>query len=428
MSVHDYLNSFTNFESKLNTVSSKEFGLGRVEELLSFLDNPQKDLKVIHVAGTKGKGSTCAFISYILANAGFKVGLYTSPHLHRLNERIRILDKGVMASLDDFYGMISDDQLNQIIHIIRPHIAALSNRGLELTYFEVMTVIALMFYRQQKVDYVILETGLGGRLDATNVVLSDVAVITPISLDHMHILGDTIEAIAEEKAGIIKNSHQAVVIAPQEPEALKVILARCQEYGITPVVVDGEIAVHQEFLLKGAHQRVNASVAAHAIEALKVFGSPAYPGLIHQAIAVTRWAGRFEVLNQDPLVIADGAHNAASMRALARTVKDYYPKHHVMMILGMSTDKDITAVAQEIKHMADTVIVTKADHPRAHVFNRREAEELFAPKTWFMTQSISEAIELAISKTSKDHVILITGSLFIVATARKQAYVPIQKS
>ena len=425
MTPHEYLNSFTNFESKLNSLTHKEFNLSRIAELLSHLGNPQENLKVIHVAGTKGKGSTCAFVSYILANAGYKVGLYTSPHLHRLNERIRILDKGVVTSGDDFYGMISDDALGVMINHIRPHIASLNNRGIELTYFEVLTVIALAYFKDHGVDYVVLETGLGGRLDATNVVDSLVAVITPISLDHMHILGKTIKAIAGEKAGIIKSSTQQVVIALQEKAAMDVILARCQQFGIKPVVVEGEIDLTQEIALKGAHQRVNAAVAAHAIEALKVFGSPAYPGLIHQAIAVTRWAGRFELLSVNPVIIADGAHNEASARALVRTVKDHYPEHRVILVLAMSSDKDVSSVAAELKLVADTVILTKAAHPRAHEFSRSEAQALFHPKPWFVTEDIGQAMELARSKVDKKHLILVTGSLFIVAQARKLTHVSI---
>lgn len=427
MTAHDYLNSFTNFESRLNSLSSKEFSLNCIEELLSYLDNPQNDLKAIHVAGTKGKGSTCAFISYILADAGYKVGLYTSPHLHRLNERIRILDKNVVGSTDDFYGMISDVELEGIINTIRPHVAALLNRGKEITYFEVMTVIALLYFKNANVDYVVLETGLGGRLDATNVVPAEVAVITPISFDHMHILGNTIAAIAAEKAGIIKKTTKQVVIAPQLPFAMDVIKAHCQEFGLTPVMVDGEFKTDNAMTLKGAHQRVNALVAAHTIEALKVFGKSSTPSLIDHAIAQTRWAGRFELLQSSPLIIADGAHNEASTRALVKAVQDYYPEHKLIVILAMSTDKDVSAVSLQVKPIADMIIVTKATHARAHIFSRQETHELFHPKLWCVTQNLTEAMEVALSKADPNHLILIMGSLFIVAEARKYLHVPSQK-
>ncbi len=425
MTPHDYLHSFANFETKLNSVTSKDFSLGRVEELLGFLGDPHKQLTVIHVAGTKGKGSTCAFISYILAHAGYKVGLYTSPHLHRLNERIRILDKGVAASTDDFYGMITDDHLAEIISRMRPHIASLYNRGIELTFFEVLTVIALVYFKEQNVNYVVLETGLGGRLDATNVVSSKVAVITPISLDHMHILGSTLKEIAQEKAGIIKSSLQKVIIAPQEDIVEQVLFNHCGEYGIDPVLIRPREKAFGSIWLKGEHQQTNAAVAAQAVMALKIFGRPAHNSLVDQAIATTRWAGRFEVLQEEPLVIADGAHNQASARALVRTVKDNYPDASVTLILGMSVDKDVAAVAAELKPMADTVITTKAAHPRAHEFSRQQTQELFQPKSWFVTKDIQEALELAQSRVKKNELILITGSLFIVAQARKHIHVSI---
>ena len=340
-----------------------------------------------------------------------------NQHLLRavLDKNIRLVD----------YECLEHEDGQRIIGFGFFDIASLNNRGIELTYFEVLTVIALAYFKDHGVDYVVLETGLGGRLDATNVVDSLVAVITPISLDHMHILGKTIKAIAGEKAGIIKSSTQQVVIALQEKAAMDVILARCQQFGIKPVVVEGEIDLTQEIALKGAHQRVNAAVAAHAIEALKVFGSPAYPGLIHQAIAVTRWAGRFELLSVNPVIIADGAHNEASARALVRTVKDHYPEHRVILVLAMSSDKDVSSVAAELKLVADTVILTKAAHPRAHEFSRSEAQALFHPKPWFVTEDIGQAMELARSKVDKKHLILVTGSLFIVAQARKLTHVSI---
>ena len=233
---HAYLNSFTNFEHHLNQLKGgQEFDLSRVRELLRLLGNPQRDLKIIHVAGTKGKGSTCAFLSHILSGAGHRVGLYTSPHLHRVNERMRVLEGGVA---EDFSGAITDDQLTDVFNALRGHITGMLDRGLFLTYFEVLTAAAFYFFKQQNVFWVVLETGLGGRLDATNAAESLMAVLTPISLDHVNILGDTIARIAAEKAGIIKNSRQEVVIAPQPAEAMEAILHRCRAFGIVPVPVD----------------------------------------------------------------------------------------------------------------------------------------------------------------------------------------------
>ncbi len=418
MTPQEYLNTFTNFETQLNHLSANDFDLSRVLELLASLGDPQKTLNVVHVAGTKGKGSTCAFVSHALAADGKRVGLYTSPHLYRLNERIRVLDQGALRAGDDFYGMVSDEQLGQVINALRPHIAAMVNRGLFLTYFEVLTVAALVFFSQQNLDWVVLEAGLGGRLDATNVTESKVAVITPISLDHTKILGKTIAAIAVEKAGIIKHSRQQVVVAPQEPEALEVILKRCREFGIHPVVVDAAAKGKFKIPLKGRHQQSNALTAAAAIEALAHVGYTVDVAVVAKGFKNTRWPGRFELVQDHPLIIADGAHNQASALALARTVSEIYPEHKVILVLGILSDKDVAAVAEELRGMAEKVVLTKPAHTRAHVFSMEEAERLFQPKTWFMVDTVAEAMELAVGKASPGHVVLVTGSLFTVVEAK----------
>ncbi len=422
MNVHDYLNSFTNFEQHLQKVKSYEFDLNRITELLNLLDNPQNDLKIIHVAGTKGKGSTCAFLTHILSGAGFKVGLYTSPHLHRVNERIRVLNSSNINKYEDFAGMITDDQLASVINDIRPQIASMLNRGLFLTYFEVLTVIAFCFFKKQELDFVILETGLGGRLDATNAAESMIAVLTPISLDHTKILGGSLTAIAQEKAGIIKSSRQRVVIAPQPLKVMEVLLKRCQEFGIPPIAVSDDETLSLEVSLKGVHQQKNALTALKVIELLKQWQYKISDEAIVYGLKHTRWEGRFEILRKSPVMIADGAHNHAAALALAKTVVDEYAGRNIILVLGLSADKDIQGIAAELKPIADTIILTKADHPRAYAFSRDEAKELFSPRKWYMTENVNDAIELALSKAKRDDVIVITGSLFIAAQAR--AYVP----
>jgi len=420
MTPHEYLDSFTNFETQLHKLGGKEFDLSRVSELLGLLGDPQKDLKIIHVAGTKGKGSTCAFLSHILAQAGYRVGLYTSPHLHRVNERIRILDKTVLERREDFAGCITDEQLALVVNHLRPHIAGMLNRGSFLTYFEVLTAAALYFFKQEKMDLVILEVGLGGRLDTTNAAPSAIAVITPVSLDHMKILGETIAKITAEKAGIIKNSRQQVVTAPQTAGAMSVIVNRCHEFGITPVLVEPGKYRDLKVPLKGDHQKVNAAVAVRTVELLRDQGYKINDEDIARGLKHTRWAGRFEVVRQEPLVIADGAHNAASARALAKTVRDEYPGRRVILVLGLSADKDAQAVAGELKDLGGIVILTKAGHARAYVFKPAQAQQLFPGRECAITANVKEALELALSKANKEDVIVVTGSLFIVAEARTQ--------
>ncbi len=423
---HQYLNSFTNFENSLHKLNGKEFDLSRVAELLDLLGQPPKDMKIIHVAGTKGKGSTCAFLGHILACAGHRVGLYTSPHLHRVNERIRVLDKAALDKGEDFAGMITDEQLAQTLGALRPHIAAMTNRGSFLTYFEVLTVAALYFFSQQKPDWIILETGLGGRLDATNAVDSTVAVITPISLDHTRILGTTLEAIAVEKVGIIKSSQQRVVIAPQDEKVMAVVLNRCREFGIPPIAVDTAKYKDLDISLKGEHQKVNAAVALHVIELLRHWGHTIGDETIARALKRTRWAGRFEVLQKKPLVIADSAHNTASAMALAKTMAEEYPGRTVVLVMGTSSDKNAGEIALELNNIVSTVILTQANHPRAHAFNVEEAGKMFPGKACCVIDTVDDALEAALSKAQNNDVVLVTGSMFVVAEARnKFNHVPV---
>ncbi len=419
MNPTEYLNSFSNFESHLQSVAPGDFNLNRVSELLEACGNPQKTLRVIHVAGTKGKGSTCAFISFALAASGARVGLFTSPHLHQVNERIRILDRENINSGVEFCGSISDVELSDILNQMRPAIVAILNRGGFLTYFEVLTVCALMQFAKQKVDWVVLETGLGGRLDATNAVESLIAVITPISLDHIKILGKDIAAIAFEKAGIIKNSRQRVIIATQEPVAMDVILKRCQEFGIPPIVAD-MLRPLPTIRLKGEHQKINAATALAVLELLKQWQIPITDEQIAKGFEATRWEGRFETLERNPHVIADCAHNVASTTALFKTVKEEYPSRRIICILGLSADKDIEGICAVIKANADFIILTQANHPRAFVFDVKKAKTVFDANRYVITDSVAMALENAKKDANnvKD-IILVAGSVFVVAEARK---------
>ncbi len=232
----NYLESFLNHELFLQHSSLSDFHLDRIRKLCDSLGNPQDHLKIIHVAGSKGKGSICSMIAYILRSAGYRVGLYTSPHLYDYKERIRILDDHYFqqAESEIFADTIDDKDFYEIISQLKPFVTALKEQGEcgEFTFYEIMTALALVYFHQKNVDYVCLETGLGGRLDATNIVKPFMCVLSSISFEHVDLLGDTIEKIAEEKAAIIKSGCQLVVIEKQLPEAAAVIESRCQELGV----------------------------------------------------------------------------------------------------------------------------------------------------------------------------------------------------
>jgi len=417
LDVNSYLDSFINFESKLHQLAPEDFDLNRIKKFLKLAGSPEESLKIIHVAGTKGKGSTCAFLASILQQAGFSVGLYTSPHLHRVNERIRILNKDNRSSKEDFFGSISEDELAKVLTELRPLAADIINEGNILTYFEVLTVAAISYFAKTKVDVVILETGLGGRLDATNAVHSMLAIITPISFDHTKILGSTLTQIAIEKAGIIKNSHQQVVIAPQEKEAMDIILNRCKEIGIHPILVNPGKYKNLKPGLKGQHQILNASVAIEAMGVLRSLGYNISEESQHEGLKKVRWPGRFEIIRENPTVIVDGAHNEASARALAWTIRQEYPHRRIIMVLGISQDKDVMAICNQFKNIISHVILSKVHHPRAHIFTDAQGK-IFGEKKYEIIEKLPNAIEKALKMAEAQDVIVITGSIFMVAEAR----------
>ncbi len=416
--VHGYLNSFNNFESQLHQLRPEDFYLNRIQHFLELLGNPAQHLKIVHVAGTKGKGSTCAFLAGILQEAGYTTGLYTSPHLHKINERIRILNAANRYSQDPFKGAISDDDLASVLTALRPVAAVIKNEGNLLTLFEVLTVAALYYFAKSQVDIVILETGLGGRLDATNAVDSDLAVITPVSLDHTRLLGSTLTQIAFEKAGIIKSSHQKVVIAPQEKEAMDVIGQRCREFGIQPVSVDPGEYENFKVGLKGEHQRINAATALEASGILRTMGFQINDEALAAGLKNVLWPGRFELLNNDPDVIVDCAHNGASASALSKTLDQEYPDRRVILILGLSEDKDAAAICKPLKDKAAHVFLTKARHPRAHLFTPAEAKDHFGGVPFEIVEDIDQALDKALRRADAQDVVLVAGSVFVVAEAR----------
>ncbi len=437
-----YLDSFVNYEM-INEMDRSVFKLDRVRELLRLFGNPHEKIKCIQIAGTKGKGSTCAFTAFILRQAGYKVGLYSSPHLNDYKERIRVLYPKSNSFSDPFEGKIRDEELCGILEELKDSIDEVRHRedlG-RLSFFEVYTAMALYYFHKCDLDFAVLETGLGGRLDATNVVDSLVCGITPISLEHTQYLGNTLAEITWEKAGIIKGRNLNVVTAFQYPEVLEILRKRCQEkearlfclgedfrFELDSFDIHGQLfhvtGLNNEYRrlkthLLGRHQAENACVAVGIIEALKDLGYPVQEKAVSQGIESTIWPGRFEVVLRNPLVILDGAHNPASMKALVRTVEDVLPHKRITVILGVSVDKDLEGIIGALNAIVNKVIVTRANHPRAYRFSREQIERFWPRGNCLNSENVSQALDMAFNSAGDDEVIVVTGSLFVVGEARE---------
>ena len=423
-----YLESFINYETITDYPYKESLKLERIKNFLDVIGNPERALKCIHVAGTKGKGSTCAFIAYILKEAGFKTGLYTSPHLSDFRERIRILNlQPTTYNLQpDFEGMIPEDELRLEFERMQPAIEAYNSASEygPLSFFEVYTALALQYFKDKKADFVALETGLGGRLDATNAVNPLACAITPISLEHTQKLGNTIKEIAREKAGIIKShkvtksqSHRLIVIsAPQEKEAKQVIRKRCRECGAELQEINKSGYPRFKIRLQGVHQQINANVAVAVIKALRNYGINITKGAIEKGLYNTVWPGRCEVISKNPFVVLDGAQNIASAKAIKEAIRQNFRYKRLILVFGISQDKDIRGVCSELRGLSDEVILTKADNPRAA--NPVELAAYFKDKPTYTNQGVKEAKEKAMAIASKDDLILVTGSLFVVGEFR----------
>ncbi|MDD2752458.1 MAG: bifunctional folylpolyglutamate synthase/dihydrofolate synthase [Candidatus Omnitrophica bacterium] len=432
-----YLESFINYEKSPDYPYKESLKLERIKDFLEAIGNPQDALRCIHIAGSKGKGSTCAFIAYILRAAGYRTGLYTSPHLSDFRERIRILSpKSLRRSpYAEFEGMISRASLRGLVQRLKPAIEAYNQKSKygPLSFFEVYTSLAFLYFLENKVDFAVLETGLGGRLDATNVVHPLACAITPISYEHTQKLGNSLREIATEKAGIIKGRNLMVISAPQEKQAMRVIKEKCKKINAKLYSVGKEIKYSpvkksftvQGFLhsyaglktrLIGGHQLINACVAVGAIEALSKSGICIDSGAIKKGISETYWPGRCEIVSHKPLVVLDGAQNIASAAALKRTIGAYFKYRKLILVLGISSDKDIQGICAELSGLAERVVLTMADNPRAvpaHIL-----AGFFQDKENYLTDNLSEAKKLALSLAGRQDLVLVTGSLFVVGEFR----------
>jgi dihydrofolate synthase/folylpolyglutamate synthase len=425
----DYLYSFIDFSlQKAVTYSPDKFKLERMQALMDSLGNPQDKYPVIHVAGTKGKGSVCILCTNALIQAGYKVGLYTSPHLDDYAERIQINNE-----------FISHADLASLIEDIKPYVAAVP----DLTTFEITTALAFIYFARQNVDVGVIEVGLGGRLDATNIVFPKVSAITSLSYDHTLLLGDTLTQIAAEKAGIIKTAVP-VVNSPQREEAQVVIDRVAQEHA-SPLIQIGRDWLFQEIShsleeqsfriwspssnpnnsivltipLLGAHQLANAATAFATLQVAHQQGIEINLDSIQKGFAGAFWPGRFEIVQHAPPVILDCAHNRDSARKLCLTLDEYYPNKSVVLIFGASEDKDIEGMLEELMPKARDLITVRSFHPRAIDPDKLVEMAQKYKRPVHCVEHIPEAIDKALQSVDQNQVVLITGSIFVVAEARK---------
>lgn len=360
-------------------------GLETTRELLAQLGNPHERLRFLHIAGTNGKGSVAAMCQAVLTTAGYRTGLYTSPHLVSFCERIQLDGQP-----------IAEPEMARLVSELQP---MLSRTTRPATLFEVVTVLALRYFHEQRADVVVWETGLGGRLDATNVVTPLVSIITNVAFDHTEYLGDTLPKIAAEKAGIIK--PRVPVVTAAEGEALEVIRRVCTEQQAPLTVVT---AGTNRTPLIGPHQALNCAVAETA---LRLCGLRITEPQIRLGLARTRWPGRFEIVRRNPLLILDGAHNPHGAEALAATVREQFPGRRLTLILGVLRDKDYRGLCRILAPLASRVLCVPVASDRT-----AKPEDIAAACQPAKTELCRNAAE-ALAKTQNEDV-LVTGSLYLI--------------
>ncbi len=392
-------------------------GLDRVRMLCKRLGDPQDSLKFIHVAGTNGKGSFCAMTDSILRNAGYKVGLFTSPYIVEFNERMRINGEN-----------ITDDELCELVEIIKPIADGMEDKPTE---FELITALALLYFARHKCDIVVLECGLGGRLDATNIINTPIlSVITGIALDHTSILGDTVEKIAAEKAGIIKNevpvlwcgddiSAEAVIRERAERVGSPILTPHNNKLKIHEMTLDGTVfdfgeIKNIELSLLGTYQTRNAANALTAIGILRERGFNIPENAIRKGMRSVRWRARFEVINKEPLIIADGGHNPEGIDSAVNSIKKYFGEEKVGIVTGVMADKDYRYMASRIATVAEKVFCLTPANPRALKADKYaevfEALGVEAAACDSVDDAVSSAIKWA---KENDMPIVCLGSLYM---------------
>ena len=408
--------------------------LTRVAAVLRLMGDPQESFHVIHVAGTNGKTSTARLVESLLRGAGVRTGLYTSPHLHSVTERICV--DGDQLSDDAFVAAY--EEIRPLLAMVDDAEAAVGRPG--LTFFEVITCIAFAAFADAPVEVAVLEVGLGGRWDATNVANGRVAVVTPIDIDHVEYLGHTLEEIATEKAGVIK-SDSVAILGPQHPDVMSLLLRRCAEVGATArrygedfeissrsVAVGGQLldirgaeGNYQEIFLPlaGKHQAINAAMALAATEALLVSETSLGDDVV-AGLAEVSSPGRLEAVQREPTVLVDAAHNPAAMRALAAAIADHYHFDNLTVVISAMADKDLAGMLTELQPIASHLIATRNSSIRATTAEHlgELAIEVFGSGSVEVIANLDQAMAQAVESAAENGgAVLVTGSVVTVADA-----------
>jgi dihydrofolate synthase/folylpolyglutamate synthase len=411
------------------------FDLDRMERLLKNLGNPHKKLETVHIAGTKGKGSTATMLARMLEANGYKVGLYTSPHVTSLHERI-VVDS----------EMITKKQMLSLINRVHSTIEKMSEKNDSPTFFEIMTTLAFMHFLDTEVDIAVIETGLGGRLDSTNVIKPSVVGITSISIDHQNLLGKTLDKIAMEKAGVMKKGVPVITVS-QDPEAMRMLKRHAISVN-APLSITGKdidfsyrfessrehgphtkICVttptsrfeHLRVPLPGQHQAVNCGLALAMLDKLKTQGYELDDEKSMRGLSKVSMIGRMEIISSDPRILVDTAHNAASIKALIHAIGQHVPYDSMVVIFGCNGDKDVRGMLNELQYGADKVIFTRSNSPKA-VYPQDLADMYteICGKMCQTSMSLREAVRISKNAVCKEDLICVTGSFYLVGQAKNQ--------